>query len=50
MSGNDGLERCFPKGHQFYDRIFYDRIEGSYYDRGRDFFISYDEAKTFGVR
>ena len=46
----DGLERVFSKGHQFYNRIFYDVKEGSYYDLSCDIFISLEEARSFGVR
>ncbi len=48
--GDDGLERVFGKGHQFHDRIFYDRFEGKYYDRWTDLFLSLEEAHAFGVR
>jgi hypothetical protein len=45
----DGLERVFPAGHQYHDRIFYDAKEGSYYDRHTDFYITLSEAKLFGL-
>jgi hypothetical protein len=45
----DGLERIFPEGHQYHDRIFYDAREGSYYDRGSDFYITLEQAKAFGL-
>lgn len=44
------LERVFSKGHVNYDRIFYDRLEGKYYDRGSDFYLTLDEAQAFGVK
>ena len=45
-----GLERVFPPGHQHYERVFYDAREGKYYDRGRDMYMSYEEARSFGVK
>lgn len=45
----DGLERVFPAGHQYHDRLFYDVREGSYYDRATDLYITLDEAKAFGL-
>lgn len=48
--GNDGLERVFSKGHQYYDRIFYDTKEGSYYDRHTDLYLSLDDVRAFGIK
>jgi hypothetical protein len=45
----DGLERVFPAGHQYHDRLFYDVKEGSYYDLHGDLYISLERAKTFGL-
>lgn len=45
----NGLERVFPKGHQFYDRIWYDPKEGKYYDRNCDFYLELEEMKRFGL-
>lgn len=45
----DGLERIFSVGHEYHDRIFYDAVEGSYYDRHTDLFISLETAKLFGL-
>jgi hypothetical protein len=47
---NAGLERVFSEGHQFYDRIFYDVKEGSYYDRSTDFYLTLEEAHAFGIK
>jgi hypothetical protein len=45
----NGLERVFPAGHQYHDRIFYDTREGKYYDRYTDFFLTLEEAQSFGL-
>lgn len=39
----NGLERVFSPAHPFYDRIFYDRVEGKYYDRATDIYITLEE-------
>jgi hypothetical protein len=44
-----GLERVFPKGHRYYDRLFYDTKEGMYYDLNTDLYLSTEEAKAFGI-
>ena len=45
----DGLERVFSKGHEHYDRLFYDVREGQYYDRATDLYLTLDEVRAFGV-
>lgn len=45
----DGLERVFPAGHQYHDRLFYDVREGSYYDRHTDLYLTLDEAHAMGL-
>jgi hypothetical protein len=45
-----GLERVFPAGHQYHDRIFYDAAEGQYYDRGSDFYLTLQEVAAFGIK
>ena len=40
----------FSKGHQYYDRVFYDSREGQYYDRATDLYLTLEEAHAFGVR
>lgn len=45
----EGLERVFSPGHPYHDRIFYDRLEGSYYDRCTDLFLTLDEVRSFGL-
>lgn len=45
----NGLERVFPVGHRYHDRLFYDAREGSYYDLHRDWYIGLDEAAVFGL-
>lgn len=44
-----GLEHVFSEGHEYHNRIFYDRIEGAYYDRATDLFLSLDELKAYGI-
>lgn len=44
-----GLERVFSAGHEHHDRIFYDRKQGSYYDRASDMFITLEQVKAFGL-
>ena len=46
----NGLERVFSKGHQYYDRVFYDVRDGQYYDRVTDLYLTLEEAHAFGVR
>lgn len=45
----DDLEPVFSKGHQFADRIFYDRKEGKYYDKYTDIYLGLDEVKMLGL-
>ena len=47
---DNGLERVFSKGHQYHDRIFYDRKEGKYYDQATDLYLEDDELAKFGLR
>lgn len=44
-----GLERIFSEGHQYHDRIFYDRLAGQYYDQYTDLYLSLEELKGFGI-
>jgi len=46
---NNGLEVIFSEGHRYYDRIFYDSVEGKYYDRYTDFFLQDAELAKFGL-
>lgn len=43
------LETVFPVGHQFHDRVLYDRREGQYYDRYSDVYLTLADAKAFGL-
>lgn len=46
----NGLERVFPVGHRYHDRLFYDALEGSYYDHADDLYVTLDQAvKVFGL-
>ena len=45
----NGLERVFPDGHRYADRLFYDAREGSYYDKHTDLFLTLAEAAGFGL-
>lgn len=45
----DGLETVFPKGHELHSVIYYDAREGSFYHRPSDIYLTYDEAKAYGV-
>ncbi len=42
----NGLERVFSVGHRHYDRLFYDRKEGAYYDLACDLFLSVEEVQA----
>ncbi len=42
------LEAVFPPGNQWHDRIFYDTVEGKYYDKYSDVYLSLEEMKAFG--
>lgn len=44
------LETVFHEGHQYHDRIVYDKREGSYYDRHTDLYLTIEEAQAFGVK
>jgi len=48
MNGNYGLEEVYPAGHYLHGRIFYDRMEGSYYDRGSDLYLTLADMRAFG--
>ena len=43
------LETVFSPGHQYHTRVFYDRVEGQYYDRSTDLYLSLDEARAMGI-
>lgn len=43
----DDLEHVLPEGHEYHDRIFYDRRAGQYYDRSTDFYLTLEEAAAF---
>ena len=43
------LEIVFSKGHRLYDRIFYDHLEGKYYDKHTDLFLSEVELDKYGL-
>ena len=45
----DGLERVLSKGHENYDRLFYDTREGEYYDKCTDLFLTLEEAYSLGL-
>jgi hypothetical protein len=50
MNASDyGLEEVFSVGHQYHGRIVYDRVEGSYYDKACDLYLSLAEVKAFGL-
>jgi hypothetical protein len=35
----NNLEIVFSQGHRYFDKIFYDKTEGKYYDRETDLFL-----------
>lgn len=43
------LEQVFSPGHQWHNRIFYDRKEGKYYDRATDIYLEQDQLKAYGL-
>jgi hypothetical protein len=45
----NGLERVFSEGHQFYNVIFYDVLEGQYYNKSSDLYLSLEEVKSYGI-
>ena len=45
-----GLEQVFANGHEYATRIFYDAVEGQYYDRATDLYLTLQEAASFGVK
>lgn len=49
MKRNDGLEVVFSKGHELHNRIFYCPVEGKYYDKHTDLFLSLEEAQAYGL-
>lgn len=49
MSGDNYLEEVFSVGHQFHGRIVYDRMEGQYYDRHTDIYLTLAEVRAFGL-
>lgn len=47
--GADALERVFSEAHEYGNRIFYDRVEGRYYDRHTDLYLELDDLAAFGL-
>jgi hypothetical protein len=45
----NNLEVVFPVGNQWHDRIFYDSLEGKYYDRYSDIYLEYDDLAAYGL-
>ena len=45
----NNMETVFPKGHWFYDRIFYDKHAGKYYDRYNDLYLDDAGLRKFGL-
>lgn len=43
------LETVFSPGHQYHDRIVYDRSEGQYYDKYTDLYLTLEQARSFGL-
>lgn len=50
LLAEEKLERVFSPGHELHSRIFYDLVEGKYYDKATDLFLTLDEAKAYGVK
>ena len=48
-ASNNRLEIIFSEGHHLYDSIFYDSLEGKYYNRETDFFLEENELGAFGL-
>jgi hypothetical protein len=46
----NGLEVVFSKGNQWHDRIYYDAMEGAYYDRYTDMYLGLDELAAYGLK
>jgi len=46
---NNGLEVVFPIGHRYYGVVFYDRLEGKYYNRHQDLFIPDEQLKIYNL-
>ena len=36
-------EKVFSKGHELHDVIVYDRLEGQYYNKQTDLYLTYEE-------
>lgn len=45
---NNGLEVVFSPSHHNYDVLFYDRIEGKYYDRTLDMYVELEDLPFYG--
>jgi len=43
------LEKVFAAGHQYHDRIFWDKTEGKYYDRHTDYYLADDQLAAYGL-
>lgn len=37
------------ESHEMYGRIVYDRRAGQYYDKHTDLYLSYEDAKEYGL-
>jgi hypothetical protein len=46
----NGMEVVFSKGNQWHDRIYYDAMEGAYYDRYTDVYLGLDELAAYGLK
>lgn len=43
------METIFPRGTEYFDRIFYDFSEGKYWDIYKDMYLEPDELSAFGI-
>lgn len=46
---NNHLEIIFSAGHHLHAQIFYDSVEGKYYNRHTDLFLDESELKAFSL-
>ena len=50
LDRNKGLETVFSPSHKNYAVLFYDRIEGQYYDREQDMYLELEDLPFYGMR
>lgn len=43
------LEIVFSEGHRLYDVIYYDSVEGKYYNKSTDLYIREEELAKYGL-